>query len=196
MRKLFLFLFLAGFSLLVSSCSSVPGTKAPIHSSVPQAINSNGTSTTSPINMPSSSINNMQNQNQNQQESALERQAKEVMQRIYFKVNSASITNINKWGIQQNPSEVLDKIASFLIDHSEINIVIEGNCDERGTDAYNLALGQQRADAAKNYLILKGVSADRIQTLSNGKSKPVDSQNNEYAWAKNRNDEFVSIIKK
>lgn len=193
MKKLFLFLFLVISSLLVNSCSSVPGTKAPTQSSNSQAINTNGTNTTSFVNMPSSNINNVQNQNG--QESALERQAKEVMQRIYFKVNSASIANINEWGIQQNPSETLDKIAAFLIAHPEINIVIEGNCDERGTDAYNLALGQQRADAAKNYLILKGVPSDRIQTLSNGKSKPVDPQNNEYAWAKNRNDEFVPIIK-
>lgn len=193
MRKLFLFLFLVASPLLVNSCSSVPGTKAPIQSSMPQTTNTNSTSTTYAVNMPSSSINNTQNQNE--QESALERQAKEVMQRIYFKVNSASISNINEWGIQQNPSEVLNKIAEFLIANPKMNIVIEGNCDERGTDAYNLALGQQRADAAKNYLVLRGVSAERIETLSNGKSKPIDPQNNEYAWAKNRNDEFVPIIK-
>ncbi|MGC8706138.1 MAG: OmpA family protein [Desulfurella sp.] len=192
MNKLLLFLFLAGFAFLVNSCSSVPGTKAPIESSVPQT-SANQTSS-STINMPSSSLSNIQNQNE--LESELEKQAKEVMQRIYFKVNSAAITKIDEWGINQDPSEVLNKIAEFLIQHPQVNIVIEGNCDERGTDAYNLALGQQRADAAKNYLVLKGVASNRIETISNGKSKPIDPQNNEYAWAKNRNDEFVvSIVK-
>ncbi|AHF97452.1 OmpA family protein [Desulfurella acetivorans A63] len=192
MNKLLLFLFLAGFAFLINSCSSVPGTKAPIESSVPQT-SANQTSS-SIINMPSSSLSNIQNQNE--LESELEKQAKEVMQRIYFKVNSAAITKIDEWGINQDPSEVLNKIAEFLIQHPQVNVVIEGNCDERGTDAYNLALGQQRADAAKNYLVLKGVASNRIETISNGKSKPIDPQNNEYAWAKNRNDEFVvSIVK-
>ncbi|HEX13938.1 MAG: hypothetical protein C0173_04995 [Desulfurella sp.] len=192
MNKLLLFLFLAGFAFLVNSCSSVPGTKAPIESSVPQT--SANQPPTSSMNMPSSSLSNIQNQNE--LESELEKQAKEVMQRIYFKVNSAAITKIDEWGINQDPSEVLNKIAEFLIQHPQVNIVIEGNCDERGTDAYNLALGQQRADAAKNYLVLKGVASNRIETISNGKSKPIDPQNNEYAWAKNRNDEFVvSIVK-
>ncbi|MGC9102366.1 MAG: OmpA family protein [Desulfurella sp.] len=192
MKKLLFFLFLAGFAFLVNSCSSVPGTKAPIESSVPQT--SANQPPTSSMNMPSSSLSNIQNQNE--LESELEKQAKEVMQRIYFKVNSAAITKIDEWGINQDPSEVLNKIAEFLIQHPQVNIVIEGNCDERGTDAYNLALGQQRADAAKNYLVLKGVASNRIETISNGKSKPIDPQNNEYAWAKNRNDEFVvSIVK-
>ncbi|WP_291490044.1 OmpA family protein [Desulfurella sp.] len=192
MNKLLLFLFLAGFAFLVDSCSSVPGTKAPIESSVPQT--SANQPPTSSMNMPSSSLSNIQNQNE--LESELEKQAKEVMQRIYFKVNSATITKIDEWGINQNSPEVLNKIAEFLIQHPQVNIVIEGNCDERGTDAYNLALGQQRADAAKNYLVLKGVASNRIETISNGKSKPIDPQNNEYAWAKNRNDEFVvSIVK-
>ena len=192
MNKLLLFLFLAGFAFLVDSCSSVPGTKAPIESSVPQT--SANQPPTSSMNMPSSSLSNIQNQNE--LESELEKQAKEVMQRIYFKVNSAAITKLDEWGINQNSPEVLNKIAEFLIQHPQVNIVIEGNCDERGTDAYNLALGQQRADAAKNYLVLKGVASNRIETISNGKSKPIDPQNNEYAWAKNRNDEFVvSIVK-
>ncbi|MGC8502795.1 OmpA family protein [Desulfurella sp.] len=192
MNKLLLFLFLAGFAFLVDGCSSVPGTKAPIESSVPQT--SANQPPTSSMNMPSSSLSNIQNQNE--LESELEKQAKEVMQRIYFKVNSATITKLDEWGINQNSPEVLNKIAEFLIQHPQVNIVIEGNCDERGTDAYNLALGQQRADAAKNYLVLKGVASNRIETISNGKSKPIDPQNNEYAWAKNRNDEFVvSIVK-
>lgn len=191
MRKLFVFLLLVGFTFLAYSCSSVSGTKAPIEQSMPLNTTNATSNTQSSISMPQSSATNLQNS----QESAMERQAKEVMQRVYFKVNSASITNIDEWGIIQNTSEVLNKIAQFLIAYPQINIVIEGNCDERGTDAYNLALGQQRADSAKNYLVLKGVLANRIETLSNGKSKPIDPANNEYAWAKNRNDEFVVLEK-
>jgi peptidoglycan-associated lipoprotein len=68
---------------------------------------------------------------------------------------------------------------------------VEGNCDERGTVEYNLALGQRRADAAKNYLVSLGIPADRLKTISFGKSKPFDPGHDEAAWAKNRRDHFV-----
>lgn len=192
MKKLFVFLSLFSFSFLIYSCSSISGSKAPVVQSQPQSTNSTNLSgSTYPSGFPSVNQSNQANIKTND---AMLHQAREVMQRIYFKVNSGSITKIDAWGIKQDPSEVLNRIAEFLSTHTEISIVIEGNCDERGTDAYNLALGQQRADAAKSYLVLKGISASRIDTLSNGKSKPIDPQNNEYAWAKNRNDEFVPSL--
>ncbi len=70
---------------------------------------------------------------------------------------------------------------------------IEGNCDERGTVEYNLALGQKRADAAKAYLVNLGVDGKRLETVSYGKEKPVDPGHNEEAWAKNRRDHFTSL---
>jgi len=70
-------------------------------------------------------------------------------------------------------------------------LTIEGNCDERGTSEYNLALGQRRADAAKKYLIELGVDAGKVKTVSYGKEKPLDPGHDEDAWAKNRRDTFV-----
>ncbi|MFP3929181.1 MAG: OmpA family protein, partial [Desulfobacteraceae bacterium] len=67
---------------------------------------------------------------------------------------------------------------------------IEGHCDERGTNEYNLALGERRANAAKKYLISLGVSEDRVRTISYGEERPADPRHNEEAWAKNRRDEF------
>jgi peptidoglycan-associated lipoprotein len=124
-----------------------------------------------------------------------EEELKEIFQRIHFNFNRANLTHIDKWGINQNVPKVLDGIADYMAKHPNIRIKIEGNCDERGTEAYNLALGQRRADAAKNYLVMHGIAADRIETLSNGKLKPVDPAHNEYAWAKNRNDQFVILNK-
>jgi len=69
--------------------------------------------------------------------------------------------------------------------------LIEGHCDERGSAEYNLALGQKRADAAMQYLVSLGISANRISTISFGKEKPVDPGSNESAWAKNRRAHFV-----
>jgi peptidoglycan-associated lipoprotein len=70
-------------------------------------------------------------------------------------------------------------------------ITIEGHCDERGTKAYNLALGEKRANAAKDYLVAMGVNASRISTVSYGKERPFDSGHSEAAWAKNRRAHFV-----
>ena len=68
-----------------------------------------------------------------------------------------------------------------------MNVLVAGNCDERGTETYNLALGQKRADAARDYLVSQGVATARIQTISYGKDKPVASGNDEAAYQQNRN---------
>ena len=89
--------------------------------------------------------------------------------------------------------EILKKKAEWLLKHTEYNLKIEGYCDERGTEEYNLALGQRRAEAAKKYLIELGVSPDRISTISFGEENPIDPRHCEEAWAKNRRDEFKLI---
>jgi peptidoglycan-associated lipoprotein len=73
----------------------------------------------------------------------------------------------------------------------DATVTIEGHCDERGTNAYNMALGQRRADAAKDFLVNLGVDATRLTTISYGEEQPVDYGHNEEAWAKNRRDHFV-----
>jgi len=71
-------------------------------------------------------------------------------------------------------------------------VTVEGHCDERGTDEYNIALGERRAEAARNYLVTLGVGGNRLTTVSFGEEKPFDPGHNEEAWAKNRRDHFVT----
>jgi len=91
--------------------------------------------------------------------------------------------------------EKLAKNASILSKYSDVKILIEGHCDERGTEEYNLALGERRAESAKQYLVTLGISASRISTISYGEEKPLDPGHNEVAWAKNRRAHFVVSAK-
>ncbi len=91
--------------------------------------------------------------------------------------------------------KVLDSNAEVLKRYSGWQISIEGHCDERGTAEYNLALGERRAIAARNYLVSLGIPADRIKTVSYGKEFPFDPGHNEEAWAKNRRAHFVVTAK-
>ena len=101
---------------------------------------------------------------------------------IYFAFDSAVL--------QVKAKEELQKIGAWLSQNPDKTIRIEGNCDERGTDEYNLVLGERRAVAAKNYLVSLGVSPKNIITISFGEENPADPEHNEVAWAKNRRDEF------
>ena len=101
-----------------------------------------------------------------------------VPDRVFFATNETVLTTASR--------ETLRKQASWLRKNSNINIVLEGHADERGTREYNLALGERRANSAKDYLMTYGISSDRISVLSYGKEKPVDSGSNPLAWSKNR----------
>ena len=81
----------------------------------------------------------------------------------------------------------LDKQAAWLAKYGSVNVQIAGNCDERGTEEYNLALGNRRANAAESYLKARGVAAARMTTISYGKDRPTAQGSNEQAWAQNRN---------
>lgn len=89
--------------------------------------------------------------------------------------------------------ETLSGKTTILRAHEPVRIRIEGHCDERGSDEYNLALGMRRAMAAKRYLAEHGVAADRLETVSYGKERPLDPGHDETAWAKNRRDQFVIV---
>ena len=101
-----------------------------------------------------------------------------VPDRVFFATNESILTTRSR--------DTLRKQATWLRKNSDINIVIEGHADERGTREYNLALGERRANAAKDYLMTYGVSASRISVISYGKERPVDSGSNPLAWSKNR----------
>lgn len=87
--------------------------------------------------------------------------------------------------------DLLNQKAEYIMSESGQGITIEGHCDERGTDAYNMALGERRAEAAKAFLVNLGVSASQINTISYGEERPVDPGKNEEAWAKNRRAHFT-----
>jgi peptidoglycan-associated lipoprotein len=85
----------------------------------------------------------------------------------------------------------LKQNADWLAKNKDKKVVVEGNCDERGTNEYNMALGQRRADAAAKYLKSLGVGAGRISTVSYGEDRPVCKDSNEACWSKNRRGDFI-----
>jgi peptidoglycan-associated lipoprotein len=93
--------------------------------------------------------------------------------------------------IRSDAQATLSQDASYLASHPEIRIVVGGYCDERGSDEYNLALGQKRTDAAKNALVTAGVAATRIREISYGKEKPFCTESNEACWQQNRRAGFT-----
>jgi len=93
--------------------------------------------------------------------------------------------------LQPSAQEVLSRKAEYMRNNAGINVTVEGHCDERGTDAYNMALGERRANAAKDYLVNSGIDTGRLNTISYGEERPLDYGHNEEAWAKNRRDQFV-----
>lgn len=100
--------------------------------------------------------------------------------------------DFDKSDLRQDARDVLSKNANILLkDKPTVKIQIAGNCDERGSAEYNLALGERRAKSAEKYLITLGVPADRLSIISYGKEKPAVDGHDEAAWAKNRRDEFV-----
>jgi len=104
--------------------------------------------------------------------------------------------DFDKSNIRSDQQPTLNNNAQLLSQYKTVTILVEGHCDERGTNEYNLALGQHRADAVKNYLIDYGIDRSRISTVSYGEERPVDNGHNETAWAKNRRDEFTIVAPK
>ena len=101
-----------------------------------------------------------------------------VTDRVYFATNSSVI--------DAEGQAALDRQAGWLKQYDSVNVVLEGHADERGTREFNIALGERRATAAKNYLVSQGVAANRISTISYGKERPAVSGNDEGAWSQNR----------
>ena len=99
--------------------------------------------------------------------------------RIFFDTDHNSLT--------PQATAILDRQSSWLQQYPQVNVWVAGNCDERGTEEYNLALGQRRATADRDYLVAHGVQRSRIETISYGKSRPIDSSSTPEAWAQNRN---------
>ena len=111
-------------------------------------------------------------------------------------VENAALRDIyfefDKYDLRPGDTKVLDVNAGWLKANPGHQMLIEGHADERGTDAYNLALGERRAQAAMNYLVAQGIRATRIAIVSYGKERPVCNEHNEACWARNRRDHFLT----
>ena len=98
--------------------------------------------------------------------------------------------------IRDDQRSILINNAQLLSRYKTVKVKVEGHCDERGTNEYNLALGERRADAVKSFLIDYGIDGSRISTVTYGEERPVDPGHDETAWAKNRRSEFIVTSKK
>jgi peptidoglycan-associated lipoprotein len=103
-----------------------------------------------------------------------------VGDRVFFELGSSTLND--------SATATLEKQAAWLAKYPNVTVEVAGNCDDRGTEEYNIALGNRRAKAAKDYLVAKGVSTSRISTISYGKDRPTALGDNDEAWAQNRND--------
>ena len=117
-----------------------------------------------------------------------------ALQRKAAEVNAALATMIHfdfdRAIIRPGDARVLDEKLPILQANPRVRVRVAGNCDERGSDEYNLALGNRRATAAKQYLVSHGIDASRIETVSYGEERPIAQAHDEEAWAQNRRDEF------
>ncbi len=105
------------------------------------------------------------------------------LQRIFFEYDQFTLT--------PEARQTLEANAAFLKSRPQVAVQVEGHCDERGSDEYNLALGERRARAAREYLISLGIAGDRLTTISYGEERPLEQASGEEGWAKNRRAEFV-----
>jgi peptidoglycan-associated lipoprotein len=112
-------------------------------------------------------------------------QAVRGLERVQYEFDQFTLTDEARMILGQN--------AEYLKANGAVQVVIEGHCDDRGSDEYNLALGERRAMAAKKYLVSLGISGKRLSTISYGEEKPLDSRSNEQAWAANRRAEFKAV---
>ncbi len=110
-----------------------------------------------------------------------------MLKPIYF--------DFDRFFIREDAKPVLDAIARWLKKHDRVKVRIQGHCDERGTNEYNIALGQRRANSARDYLVTMGIAPSRLSTISYGEERPVDPGHNEEAWAKNRRAAFEIVSK-
>ena len=105
-----------------------------------------------------------------------------LREHVYFDFDSATLSPVAQ--------DVLRRKAEFLRDNPTVAVTVEGHCDERGTNEYNLALGERRAESVRSYMVDLGVASNRMTAISYGEERPVDTGHTEEAWAKNRRAQF------
>ena len=159
----------------LAACSTTPKDTADSSGS--------GSSSTSSSSDVSSSEEGTITETSPESSSSIERGSQEdlivnVGDRVFFNYDSSELDS--------DAQELLQDQVAWLKQYSNVSVIIEGHCDERGTREYNLALGEKRAQSVKNYLISLGISSDRVSTISYGKERPAVVGSNDGAWAQNR----------
>lgn len=114
-----------------------------------------------------------------------------TLEEMFLKEVQDAYFDLDKADIRSDARSALAKTGDFLRNYPQVKVVVEGHCDERGSTEYNLALGDRRAAAVKQYLVSLGIGADRMSTVSYGKEKPFCMESNESCWQKNRRGHFV-----
>src|SRR5215470_5769252 len=114
-----------------------------------------------------------------------------TLEEMFLREVQDAYFDLDKADIRTDAATALRKSADFLRNYPQVKVVIEGHCDERGSTEYNLALGDRRASAVKQYLVSLGIGADRMTTVSYGKEKPFCMESNEGCWQRNRRGHFV-----
>ena len=152
----------------LASCSTTPKDTADSSGSGSSSSSSDVSSTSSDAGSDSASI----------EPGSQEDLIVNVGDRVFFNYDSSELDS--------DAQELLQDQVAWLKQYSNVSIIVEGHCDERGTREYNLALGEKRAQSVKNYIISLGISSDRLSTISYGKERPAVIGSNDGAWAQNR----------
>lgn len=118
-----------------------------------------------------------------EEEPVIEEEEPIVLEDIFFEYD--------KFGIKDEYKQILTANAETLLDHADVNLLVEGHCDERGTNEYNLSLGEKRAKSILDFYVAYGVSAGRLSLVSYGEERPFDSGHDEKAWSENRRAHMV-----
>ena len=166
---------LIGAVALLSACETA--SKKMVSGSASSSSGSTSSSTSSSVEKKTSSVD---------KKKSLFAQAKQTAADKLIAVGDRVLFDYDSAKLDSSAKIMLDAQSRFLRANTDLNFIVEGHCDERGTREYNLALGEQRATAVRDYLVIQGIDPDRIKVISYGKEKPAVVGSNGMAWSKNR----------
>ena len=166
---------LIGAVALLSACETA--SKKMVSGSASSSSGSTSSSTSSSVEKKTSSVD---------KKKSLFAQAKQTASDKLIAVGDRVLFDYDSAKLDSSAKILLDAQSRFLRANTDLNFIVEGHCDERGTREYNLALGEQRATAVRDYLVIQGIDPDRIKVISYGKEKPAVVGSNGMAWSKNR----------
>lgn len=179
-RTFMTLLFVIALALSISACHKKPPTIEPTKPSETPAVNEQQGEQQTP------SVKPMQ---EGEFSDAIAQECTRQLQPVFYDYNKSDIRDDQITALQNN-ARVLKSTQC-----APASVLIEGHCDERGTDEYNLALGERRARASKDYLVSLGIAEGRVSTISYGESKPFAEGHNEEAWQQNRRAHFIALKK-